>query len=318
MTKAEWKLWFSDNWAAWIRPVSLIGLVAALAGAHFLGWMGESPFARLMVVAFALVAAVAPAVQGVRLATKRWARPTVAVLGLVWVAALVWPVWKMVAPGEPVARRTLAKGESLDVAASPSGALMVLVEDAELLGGGSNGMDRVSDYKVLLTDGGDRREALSGELSRRHQAGRGRKGVAVESEKVHAAEVHTVAWADGAPLRVTLASGGASLLVEVFSGAVPWVLLFVLVGLTLIVGLVVDALALPPGDRTFVPHAALVALLFLVMVRDALDPIAPVSPLFGTMLMAPIAGVVGGVVLSWVGRKILAPKPVKAPAKARV
>lgn len=319
MSGEERRAWLAEHWVGWLRPVSIMALMGVLAAVYFLRWVPESPFARLLAVLFALAAAVAPAAQGARLATKPWGRWATMAIGLVVAVSIVWPVWRMTAPGDPIAEKALAKGETLDIPAAPSGALTVLVEDPDLLVGG---LDQKIDYRLEISDGAQRQATLSGELSRVHRAGRGRRGAPTASETVHATELHTLDWSRGAALHMSVvARGGTALVVRIFDSAVPWVLLFALLGAALVAGVVVDALALPPLERTFVPHATAIGLVFLVMTRDALEPVAPVKPLFGSLLISAVAGVVAGILLSWAGRRVLAPKAARSggrrPAGAR-
>ena len=303
MTSEERKAWFQGHWVGWLRPVSIVALVAALAAIYFLEWLPEPSFAWIVALLFALAAGVAPAAQGAKLATTPWARWTSAAIGLVVVVAILWPVWKMTAPGTPIAEQTIGAKQTLDIPETPSSSLTVLVEDAGLLRGA--GFDRRIDYRIAATDDSGHEQFLEGELLRVHTAGRGRKGAPTSSERVRLAELHSLSWQGGAPLHLKLVAGGADVLVQVFESAVPWLLLFVLVGAALAAGVVVDARALPRQERTFVPHAAAIGLLFLLMTQDALEPLAPVKPLFGSVLMSGAGGVLVGIALSWAGRRYL-------------
>lgn len=307
--------WFEESWEGWLRPVSLIALVGALAGVYFLGWMGDAPFARLLVSLFAVGAAVVPALHAVRVATKPWARVAAGAIGLVVAVALVWPIWKVTAPGDPIAQGGFGDKQTIDVAATPSSGLTILVEDVSLLT--DQAPDRRHNYRIDLRDDADHHETLRGELSRHQRTGRGRKGAVTRSEQVHAAAVHTIEWPSGAPVHLTIVGGGAQLLVQVFAGRVPWLLIIALLVVALLVGLYVDARGLPQETKTFVPHSAAIALLFLAMTYDAIDPLTPMRPVFGAALLSAVAGLLVGILLSWITRRALAPQATKVRAGGR-
>jgi hypothetical protein len=312
--------------------VLLLLAVAVLGATYLFDWLAEPAYARLLAAVVAAVLGLGPALHLALVATRRWAAWTAVALALVWAAAWVWPTWRMVDAGEPAALAALGRGEDLRVAAAPAGGVTLQVRAEALLAadpglagplgrrpapGRDRDRDRDADgtvrYVLKVTDDAGRAAVVAGELSKRTVGGNrgGLPDPGATRTLVHGANLHTVPWPEGAPLRVhvtTLASPGreGALTVAVLPWALPWPLLWIVLALALVAAVVLDARVVPPFERCFLPHAAAVTLTFAVMVRDALAPLAPVKPLFGSLLVAALVGVVAGTALSWAGRKWLA------------
>lgn len=311
----------ADAWTGWLRPVLLLLAVALLAATYLFDWLAEPGYARLLSAVLAAVLALGPAVQGALAARRRVAAVGALVLGLVWAAAWVWPTWRMVDPGDPVAAGALKGGGDLRLAAAPAGGVTLQVRAESLLGGAGNGGS--VRYKLKVTDDAGHDAAVEGELSKRTLPGNrgGLPDPGATRTLVHGANLHTVPWPDGATLRVHVTAlaptGAGPLTVSVLPWALPWTALLAALAVALAAAVFVDGRFVPALERSYLPHAGAVALAFVVMVRDGIAPLAPVKPLFGAALVAVLVGVVTGTALSWAGRRWLGERrPRGVPSKS--
>lgn len=308
-TDTELRHILADAWTGWLRPVLLLLAAALLAATYLFDWLAEPGYARLLSAVLAAVVALGPAIQAALVAERRAAGLLALALGLVWAAAWVWPTWRMVSPGDPVAAGALGRGDDLRVPSAPSSGVTLQVRAEALLRDGGNGGN--VRYSLKVTDDAGRAATVQGELSKRTVGGNrgGLPDPGAARTLLHGANLHTVSWPDGAPLRVHVSGltppGAGELTVSVLPWALPWPLLFVVLGLALAAAVYVDARHVPPLERSWLPHAGAVTLAFVALLQDGLAPVAPVKPLFGAALVGALVGVVGGTVLSWAGRRWL-------------
>ena len=313
----ELRYLIADAWVGWLRPVLLLVAVGVLALTYVLDWLAEPAYARLLSGVAAAVAGLGPAVAGAILSRSRLGSALALALGLVWAAAYVAPTWRLVTPGEPAAVQTIAAGEDLRLAAAPDGGATLLVAADALLAGDAKG-DGTVHYRLKVTDDAGHDVTVEGELSRRTVGGTRGSLPDPNSKRtiVHAANLHSVPWPAGQPLRVhattiTPKSSGA-LTVTVLPWTFPWLPVALALILALGFAVIADARFVSTVERSFLPHAGGVALAFLLLVRDGIAPVGPVKPLFGTLLLALILGALGGAALSFVGRKVLGGKALGA------
>lgn len=294
----EWRFILADAWVGWLRPVLILAAVALLAAAYLLGWFSEPVFARLLAAVVALVILVGATLGASSFG--RWPLTVVAgLLALGWAAAMVVPVWWMVAPGEPAARVELARGEPEEAALPEGQGVTILVRARPNAAG-----DNVSlTYDIALRDAEGGHGRVEGELSRKKMRTGGTRGGGQKHTLVNLANTHTLPWVGGGPLEVRLVrakpADGGVVSVELYRRVFPWTVFTVAMAVMLVLALGLYAWGVPPGTRCLLVHAGGILLAFAVVVRDELDPTAPVKPLFGSIVVALIVGAVGGSVLSF-------------------
>ena len=251
---------------------------------------------------------LAPAAHAALVTRGAW-RPVAVLLGIGWATLYVWPVWRMIVPGEPLAASSFdATRRTWELPAGATERATVLVRAPSLLEDAGSGEKSVA-YRIRATAGDGRSAWLTGELVRREARNPRARGPGGGATVVQAARLHTLDVAAGAGLRfhlVELRPGeGVRLELSVLPGAVPWRWLWWAFGLVFVLSLVVDARAATAAAPTLLPHAGGVALVFAVLVRDALDPAFPVKPLFFTAFGAAVAGVVAASALAFLARRLL-------------
>jgi hypothetical protein len=278
-------------------PLAALALLGGLAGLYLGGVMGEVATALVLASLFGVVVFGLPFLLAEEVLATGLERALfgVAALGSALVFAAL--VGAQLFPGKPVADLVF-RGEERTARFELEGdGRLALVAHR----GAGHGPARVQ-YELLLKRG-EARARVKGEFGEASLKGRGGGGVTSRQ----GAESHRVALGGGGAVEVVLVGytgNSAPLYLDVYQARVPAWLPWLVQVLALAAALVLRWRLGRTTTRVLVVNLALAGLVLALGLPGALPPSEPVKPLFGWILLALLAGGLGGEFLNWLVLKL--------------
>ncbi|MCA9520077.1 MAG: hypothetical protein KC609_03860 [Myxococcales bacterium] len=296
---STYEIWYADNIEG--RALPIVGVILAIlfVVAYFFGWLPER-FAGLIIAAVVVLGgagAAAIALLG-KDPPKNLRNAAIAVVLVAGIVAAI-PIFSTLVPGSPVARgELLAPGQSLELPKGLSGPIRIFLH-GELQGTGP------ANARITFDIGSSR---VIGKLSRTEQRFRtGRRGTGTSlqdhtSEYLSASvppDAHTLALRDvhGALI------GGVH--VDVYSELVSFRTAVVLDAVFL---LAVAFIAGKLGATGFAAGSVGVAMIFGLLIYRLATPDSVVRPEIGAFVIALVAGMLVGGLLTYLTRRFVGPR----------
>jgi hypothetical protein len=221
------------------------------------------------------------------------------VFAAVWLVGAGFPFWKLLRPGDPVTSVSLS-GEGVERSLGTLGAGRYLLL-AEVPG---SAVASEAAY-VLSVSSGKEAAQLRGRFSRSSAPRRGVGGTRAVGESVHAAEYHEIVLGAGeSKVRLESIDGslGGAMGVRVFADAAPRTLWLGIQVLLLLCAAVLDALFAERKRRSTLAVGASFTFLFNLAAIHSIRPGYLVRPLIGAGIVALLAALALGFLLTWVAR----------------
>jgi hypothetical protein len=282
----------------WMREILITGAVLLIV-ALILAKGLTAEVQALIVGGAALIGAVYYTVLPVAEESKsRRVAAGTYVFAAVWLAAAGYPFFKLVSPGDPVKRVSLAsEGTEQSLGKLPAGHYLLLAEMPR------SAVTSDANYVLTVRSAGHSTE-LSGEFMRatfHTRAGRKGRGV---TESIHSADYHDVKLDAGeATIRLdSFERAGAGLDVELFANAAPYGEWLAIQGAVVVVAALLDALFAGRKRRSTITVGACFTLLFYKVARDGIRPGNLIRPLIGAGIAGLIGGMAAGYLLNWLAR----------------
>jgi hypothetical protein len=291
-----------DMWKDLLGPIVAILAVVIVGASYKLGWLGELPTAIILASVLSGVVFIFPFFLVEAIIQRSADKAAYLAVGLGTTSIFMTAVLMQVFPGDEVAKLVF-RGDVREqsFAAPPDGALRLVVRTDTL----GTKKDRL-DYKLILS-AGSASARVEGALVRPTTQSRGNPGMSQGKGKAngpHGAESKLVSLPSKAgEVRVKLIGVDAQkggLYVDVFRSRCPRTPLLVAQAALFLLALIVRRRIGHVAERVYLLHIAVTGLALAITLPGALTPESPVMPLFGSIVVALIAGGLGGEVLSWI------------------
>lgn len=291
-----------EAWESWIRPVLMILVVGALAGAHMLGWIAPLTTATIVAVVFVLVALAWNTAHSVGVARGRGLRAGLAVLGIAATVLGVSELWMALSPGVPDATVTFeAPGDVVNVGSVPGGRLVV---EATPLPAVAHDGRQVSFTLSLRGSDGHQAASEHFRLGNTKPANPRSRGGGAPEFLATAFVLQSL----GDDVQLRLASmeppGVVSLAVHVYAHPVPIMLVAGALVLLALGIAVLESRVRTTSSGTYLSIGVATAATFGFMAQAGIAPSNALMSLLGRLLLSAVVGGVVGAMLPWIMRKV--------------
>jgi hypothetical protein len=303
-----WAKWgpFLEDWGRLVIPAGAAAIIVALRLLGVVDDTGSGFIVGLLVLAGLYVGCAAIVFFG---EFPKWVRASTIALGLVFLAGMVAPFADTIYPGiatggSPAFQTTVVKDspETPVTGDVGSGWYSVEVFAKSLADGGE--LKGEGQYKLLV--GG---QEVAGKFSdTMRQVRATRRGGTRQVEQKHLMEVRAVTFADGAKTlkAVRLDTNiGPELRVSIFPVLVPPPLVYVLVGLALVFGILVDGMFQEQTERWRLAPFVGMAVAFLLIFGSSYERGSVTSGAIWSTIFGGVVGFLGGWLLSLIGRRVI-------------
>ena len=288
----------------WGRVAIPAGVAVILAALRFTGILDDTGVG--FAIGLVVLAGVAGAFGWIVWTNEfpRWVRPATIAMYALFAAGTVFPFVTTVYPGSPEGESVLVSKDKPEVSMGGVGSGHYVVEVyAQSLG--EAGQPRGSEGQYRLLVGGEEVSGKFADVMRSVRAGRrGTRSV----EQKHLMEVHNLDLPDGDKTVKVLrldTTIGPDLRVTVYPAVVPPVVVYVVMGVILLFGVILDGLFQDQTEKWRLAPWMAVAAAFLLIFNSAYERGSVTSAAVWSAIIGGAAGFLAGWLLGLVSRKVM-------------
>ncbi|HMU37508.1 MAG TPA: hypothetical protein PKE31_00710 [Pseudomonadota bacterium] len=306
LPKTAYQRFMDEHWDAWLGPVLMLVIVAALALGYKFELVRESMLGMLLsagLVGLAIYSTVVPAYD---LIERKAGRYAFVALSILWVAAAGYPTLRKATTRAVYAQTVLSSEHKTDTLKLPDGKTgpFDLTVSGTLKPEISMNGSAVFDLQVAM-DGAT--ESVNGEFATKTNQMRVRRGTAMWTEQTNQVEHRLPRSFRGHSLTVSVEQiddaidGGLHVTVHPQSYDPKW---FFLLGVLVVLGMIyVETQIGDSKTKTHLTMASASTMVFAFHFHEHASAARMVRPAFDSLILAALVGGIGGTLIGAVARR---------------